>query len=311
MFNSCLRRIYVSLEWIMPLVSGLCGSPGSLGKGNTSCMILIPRNLRFLKKQVRYHRLSSLSEILIAKFPVTTIMAHKRNTRDEVPQDSGSEAEEVLAKRFGGLHTGTWVDRLPSSWIPYVQLARLSPPVPVLLIYFPHLFGIALNAVARQPPLSEVLRISLLLLGGSFFLSNAIHGWNDLIDAPIDKLIPRTRNRPIPRGAISPTAALYFTISQAIGAALFLFLLPYDTALCTIPSVVSHTYYPFAKRHTYFPQVVLAVSLQWAIMVGNSAMGGQWTDKPALYLFLGAMLWTVIYDTRCSLEDGESQFCGY
>jgi 4-hydroxybenzoate polyprenyltransferase len=215
------------------------------------------------------------------------------------------ESESSSPQLFDGVHMAGWVDLLPSSWKPYIQLARLSPPVPVLLIYFPHLFGVAHAAVVHDAPLSQILRVSGILLGGSIFLSNTIHGWNDLIDAPIDAQIVRTRNRPIPRGAITPRAAFLFTVSQALIALCFFFLLPAGTIWFSIPSVLANYYYPYAKRHTSIPQVVLGVALQWAVVVGHASMGGSgaWTDPSVLCLFFAALLWTVVYDTVYGFQD--------
>jgi len=210
-------------------------------------------------------------------------------------------------KRFDGVTMGAWVDLLPASWKPYIQLARLSPPVPLLLIFFPHLFGIAHAAVVKDLLLPDILRVSAILFGGSVFFSNAIHGWNDLIDAPIDALIPRTQNRPIPRGAITPRGAFIFTASQALLALCFFFLLPVETAWCSIPAIVSNYYYPYSKRHTNLPQVVLGVALQWAVVLGHTAMGvgSAWTDPSVLCLFFASLLWTVIYDTVYGFQDYE------
>ncbi|KAI1746061.1 hypothetical protein F4680DRAFT_9222 [Xylaria scruposa] len=143
--------------------------------------------------------------------------------------------DTVLAQQYGGNHAGGWVDRLPASWVPYVQLARLSPPAALFLIYFPHFFGIILAALIQRSPASDVLKAGLIMFGGSFFFSNAAHGWNDLVDAPIDQSISRTSKRPIPRGAITPRAALVFTLTQGVGAALFLLLMPSGTAIYAVP----------------------------------------------------------------------------
>ncbi|KAI1775117.1 UbiA prenyltransferase [Hypoxylon cercidicola] len=213
--------------------------------------------------------------------------------------------DEAPPVRFNGFHTGAWTDLLPSSWVPYVQLARLSPPVPLLLIFFPHIFGILHAAVTRAVAPTEVIRVGLVLFGGSIFVSNAIHGWNDLIDAPIDKLIPRTQNRPIPRGAITPRAAFVFTASQAMISTAFLLFLPENSMLYAIPSIIAHSYYPFSKRHTNFPQVVLAISLQWPIILASHATGTHEaaTDESLLCLFLASVLWTVTYDTIYGYQD--------
>ena len=228
----------------------------------------------------------------------------------EFKEGSGNSSR---SHQYGGNHKSGWLASLPDSWLPYVQLARLSPPAGLFLIYFPHIFGILHAAILQRSPLPHVLQTSGLMFGGSFFVSNAIHIWNDLIDAPLDALVERTRNRPIPRKAVSPSAALVFTATQAIGAALFLPYLPYSTvqsALYALPSILGWTYYPWAKRHTNFPQLVLGICLAWGIVMGSLAIGLEpfaigmlgSGSKPnveysTLCLFLASILWTMIYDT--------------
>ncbi len=224
-----------------------------------------------------------------------------------------------VACQYGGNSKSAWVVRLPDSWLPYVQLARLSPPAGLCLIYFPHLFGVLHAAVLGESSLFQTLQMSALLLFGSFFVSNAIHIWNDLIDAPLDSLVERTRLRPIPRGAVSPSAALVFTLTQAFGATLFLPFLPYtflESILYAAPGIIGWVYYPWAKRHTNFPQFVLGFCLAWGVIMGSLAMNveplGSKTagqgQKPraelsTLCLFLASILWTVIYDTVYAHQD--------
>lgn len=124
--------------------------------------------------------------------------------------------KESLAYQYGGNHSTGWLGYVPARWLPYIQLARLSPPVGLFLIYIPHSFGLLYAAIRQRAEPFEVAYASLLLFGASFFVSNAIHIWNDLIDAPLDAKVERTRNRPIPRGAVSPSAALIFSASQAV-----------------------------------------------------------------------------------------------
>ncbi|KAI9777022.1 MAG: hypothetical protein M1816_004984 [Peltula sp. TS41687] len=223
------------------------------------------------------------------------------------------------AHQYGGNHKSGWLAHLPDSWLPYVQLARLSPPAGLFLIYFPHIFGILHAAILKRVPFPLLLQTSALMLGGSFFFSNAAHIWNDLIDAPLDALIERTRERPIPRGAVSPFAALIFTCTQAIGAGLFLTYLPcrnLQGALYALPSIIGSTYYPWAKRHTNFPQLVLGFCLAWGIVMGSLAIGVEpfaigvlgSNSKPnieysTLCLFLASILWTMIYDTIYAHQD--------
>lgn len=209
---------------------------------------------------------------------------------------------------FDGNHAGAWVDLLPSSWKPYIQLARLSPPVPILIIYCPHLFGLVHAAAVQKTPLPDVIRIAFTLFSGSVFFCNAIHAWNDLVDYPLDAKVPRTRNRPIPRGAISPRAAFVFTASQALMALCFFFFLPVDAAWSAIPSAVFNFYYPYSKRHTKIPQLFLGVALQWAVVIGSTAMGVEraWSDASVLSLFFASFTWTIVYDTVYGFQDYEA-----
>ncbi|KAH7322483.1 UbiA prenyltransferase family, partial [Stachybotrys elegans] len=212
---------------------------------------------------------------------------------------------KLLSRQYGGIHAGSWVDLFPASLTPWIQLCRLSPPAAFFLIYFPHIFGAVYAAAIHELPLDQLQRVSLILFGGSFFCNNASHAWNDLIDAPIDAKIQRTRTRPIPRGAITPRAAFAFTVLQALLAALFLCWLPADTAVATVPTIIGTTYYPFAKRHTYFPQLILGFCLTWGVMVGSSAMGASqpWKDPATLSLLGASTLWVVIFDTIYAHQD--------
>ncbi|CDM29512.1 hypothetical protein DTO013E5_5158 [Penicillium roqueforti] len=220
---------------------------------------------------------------------------------------ANGKSKDSLSKQYGGVHAGGWVDYLPSYFVPYIQLCRLSPPAAFFIIFFPHFFGVIHAASVQKSSVEEVLRVSLILLGGSFFCNNASHAWNDLIDAPVDKLVARTCTRPIPRGAISLTAAFIFTCIQAAIAASFLLLLPSSIALAAVPNIFGTTYYPFAKRHTHFPQVVLGFCLTWGIMIGSAAMGvpEPWADKSTLSLFVASSLWVIIFDTVYAHQDLE------
>ncbi|KAI1735300.1 prenyltransferase [Xylaria scruposa] len=216
-----------------------------------------------------------------------------------------NKQDSTLSRQYGGSHAGSWVELLPQSLIPYIQLARLSPPTAFFLIYLPHIFGVLHAAVKYRQPWTSVLNTALELAGGSFFFSNAAHAWNDIIDAPIDQHVARSKNRPIVRGVITPCKALAFTILQSLGASTFLLRLPWPTVLATLPTIVGTTYYPWAKRHTYFPQVVLGFCLAWGIIVGCAAAGVEepWRDMGALCLVQATILWTVTYDTIYAHQD--------
>ncbi|KAI5917429.1 UbiA prenyltransferase family-domain-containing protein [Camillea tinctor] len=198
-----------------------------------------------------------------------------------------------------------WYDILPLFCVPYMELCHISTPAPIFLIYFPHLYGAIYAATVQETPLADFLHVCMVLFAGTVFFSNAAHAWNDIIDVPIDSIILRTKNRPIPRGAITPSTATVFMFSQACSAAVFLFVIrSRDTALCTVPTIVGTAYYPFAKRHTFFPQVMLGFYLAWGVIVGASAgLGRQAIEGPALCLVFACISWTMIYDTMYAYMD--------
>ncbi|KAK3345573.1 UbiA prenyltransferase family-domain-containing protein [Neurospora tetraspora] len=220
--------------------------------------------------------------------------------------DSASNKEKQplpksqLSQQYGGHHAGGWVDLFPTSW-----LSRLSPPTAFFMVFAPHLFGAIHAAATHHLPLSSVARVGSYLLSGSFFFSNAAHAWNDLVDAPIDAQIARTKTRPIPRGAISPKAAFLFTCVQAACAAVFLLPLPWDATLAAVATIVGTTYYPFAKRHTHFAQFVLGLCLKWGVMVGSAGMGvpAPWRDPSTATLVAASVVWMVIFDTIYADQD--------
>lgn len=240
---------------------------------------------------------------------------------------STSDAIRVISSskhgpdRYGGNYKIRILSFLPDSWIPYIQLTRLFPPAGLFLIYFPHSFGVLHAAIQIQASPGIVLQASTVMLGGSLFFSNAAHVWNDLIDAELDAKVERTSQRPIPRGAVSPRAAFLFTVTQAVGAAYFLTWLPggfLQGFLYALPNIIATIYYPWAKRHTHFPQLVLGVCLAWGTIMGELALGVSAFTVPSTFLsrggfdfslisikvessvialFLAGVVWTLIYDT--------------
>lgn len=242
-------------------------------------------------------------------------------------------ANEPGVDQYGGNHKPTALSNLPDSWIPYIQLARLFPPAGLFLIYFPHAFGIMHAAIRTGAPFARLLYASTIMFAGSFFFSNAAHTWNDLIDAELDAKVERTSKRPIPRGAISRLAAFLFTVIQTMGAAWFLSYLPggfQQGFFYALPNMLATIYYPWAKRHTHFPQFVLGLCLAWGTIMGELMLGVRaftisvpvefwsldWAQErlsfPFFYitlepsvvaLFLAGVVWTVIYDTIYAHQD--------
>ena len=62
--------------------------------------------------------------------------------------------------------------------------------------------------------------------------------------------------------------------------------------------------YPFMKRVTYWPQIVLGLAFSWGALMGWPAVFGR-LDPPALLLYAGAIAWVIGYDTIYAHQDRE------
>src|SRR6185437_1246405 len=110
--------------------------------------------------------------------------------------------------------------------------------------------------------------------------------WNDLVDRDLDAKVERTRSRPIPSGQVSPRNAALFLVAQAlVGLAVLLQFNRY-TVMCGFASLGVVAIYPFMKRITYWPQIVLGLAFSWGALMGWPAAFGR-LDLPALVLYAG------------------------
>jgi 4-hydroxybenzoate polyprenyltransferase len=120
----------------------------------------------------------------------------------------------------------------------------------------------------------------------------------------IDNQVERTRSRPLPSGKVSRRKAWLFLVLQAlVGLAV---LLQFDsfTILLGICSLAVVAAYPFMKRITNWPQFVLGLAFSWGALLGWSAEFGD-VDEPAILLYVGAIMWTIGYDTIYAHQDKE------
>jgi 4-hydroxybenzoate polyprenyltransferase len=128
--------------------------------------------------------------------------------------------------------------------------------------------------------------------------------WNDITDRDLDARVERTRSRPIPAGQVSVAQAAAFLVAQAlIGLAV---LLQFDrfAVVTGIASLGIVAVYPFMKRITYWPQIVLGLAFSWGALMGFAVIVGR-IDAPALWLYAGSIAWVIGYDTIYAHQDAE------
>jgi 4-hydroxybenzoate polyprenyltransferase len=197
-----------------------------------------------------------------------------------------------------------WLDRFAPEWLkPYGRLARWDRPIGWWLLLWPCWWSAALAAIADGRAAPRLWHLALLLVGAIAMRGSGCT-YNDLVDRDFDKQVARTRNRPLPSGAVTPAQALIFLILQALVGALVLFQFNRFTILLGLASLVIVAAYPFAKRVTDWPQFVLGLAFSWGALVGWSAHFGALAAAPVA-LYAGAILWTIGYDTIYALQDKE------
>jgi 4-hydroxybenzoate polyprenyltransferase len=144
----------------------------------------------------------------------------------------------------------------------------------------------------------------VLFFIGAFVMRGAGCTWNDITDRDLDARVERTRSRPIPAGQVSVPQAFAFLIVQAlIGLAV---LLQFNRfAIATgIASLLIVAIYPFMKRITWWPQIVLGLAFSWGALMGFAVTLGR-IDAAALALYAGSIAWVIGYDTIYAHQDAE------
>jgi 4-hydroxybenzoate polyprenyltransferase len=188
----------------------------------------------------------------------------------------------------------------PQAWMPYLQLARLDRPIGWWLLVLPCWWSSALaSLVAHQPP--NLFHLVLFVVG-AMTMRGAGSTYNDIVDRHVDAKVERTRYRPIPSGRVSVAAARVFLVFQAlIGLAVVLCFNRF-TILLGMASLVIVAIYPFMKRISSWPQLVLGLAFAWGGLVGWAAAFASLASAP-VWLYAAAVLWTIGYDTIYAIQD--------
>jgi len=191
------------------------------------------------------------------------------------------------------------IDRFENRLGEYALLMRLHRPIGIYLLLWPTLWALWL-AGQGQPPRGVVLVFVL----GVVLMRSAGCVINDIADRKFDPHVTRTRDRPLAAGRVS--------LSEAIALLLTLCLLAFALVLTQNTLTIQLAFaglalalsYPFMKRFHSLPQVHLGAAFGWAIPMAYAAVIGE-LPAVAWLLFLGNVLWSVIYDTQYAMVDRE------
>ncbi|WP_448683545.1 4-hydroxybenzoate octaprenyltransferase [Pseudomonas nicosulfuronedens] len=196
----------------------------------------------------------------------------------------------ALIKPLARLHPRAW---------DFIQLTRMDKPIGIYLLLWPTLW--ALWMASGGVPSVKNLVIFVL---GTVLMRMAGCVINDFADRKLDGHVERTKARPLATGRI--------TVLEAWIAFFTLLGLSFLLVLCTNAQTIWLSFggaavaalYPFMKRYTYYPQVVLGAAFSWGIPMAFTAASGT-LPAVAWLLFFANVLWTVAYDTYYAMTDRE------
>lgn len=225
---------------------------------------------------------------------------------------------------------------LPSALVPYAELSRLEKPAGTAYLLMPCLFSTLMAACIASPlpAVGSIVYTATLFTLGATTMRGAGCTINDLWDRNLDKLVTRTRLRPLARGAVSVPAAITWFGAQSLLGLVVLLQFPVNAILLAVPSMLLVCTYPLAKRVTQFPQFVLGMAFSWGAFLGFPALGVPMVDfgvqtsvMEALWalpltlgdlsitiqdprvlisaglLYASCITWTLLYDTIYAFQD--------
>ena len=210
-----------------------------------------------------------------------------------------------------------WVNRSPESIRPYLQLSRLDRPVGYWLLALPGWIGLAYAGLSHLL-IWEDLKWAFLILIGAIAMRGAGCTYNDIVDQDLDAQVERTALRPLPAGTVTTKQAwIWLFIQCGIGLIVLLCLprLAQIVSLFSIPLVAA---YPFMKRITWWPQIWLGLTFNWAFLVAESIKISIYENdmkyKPiwdpsfsdlSFGFYFGLVFWTIGYDTIYACQDSK------
>lgn len=190
-----------------------------------------------------------------------------------------------------------WLELARERFPNYLQLTRLNRPIGTFLLLWPTLW--ALWLAAEGVPDWDLLVIFVL---GVFVMRSAGCVINDFADRKVDGQVKRTKARPLATGQVSNREAItVFVVLCLVAFGLVLLTDPFTVKL-SFGALALAFCYPFMKRYTHLPQVVLGAAFAWSVPMAFSAQRGELGPEVWL-VYTAVVLWTVVYDTFYAMVD--------
>jgi len=183
----------------------------------------------------------------------------------------------------------------------FIELTRLNKPIGFMLLFWPCSWGLTF-AYSVSQDLKLFLYYLLLFFLGSVLMRSAGCIVNDIVDKDFDKIVQRTKKRPIASGKISIKQSFAYVAILCTLAFLILIQFNFFTILLGISSMFFAFSYPFMKRITYWPQLFLGVTFNWGIVMASAALNNN-IPFEIIMLYISAIFWTLGYDTIYGAQD--------
>jgi len=179
----------------------------------------------------------------------------------------------------------------------YWQLARFDRPIGSLLLLWPTLWALFLAADGFPNPL-----VLIVFVLGVIFMRAAGCVINDFADRNFDGHVKRTAQRPMPSGKVSEREALGLFGLLVLISFLLVLTMNRLTIMLSVVGLLLAAAYPFMKRYTHLPQLILGMAFGWSIPMAYAAQAGE-LPAAAWLLFIANILWTIAYDTQYAMVD--------
>ena len=185
----------------------------------------------------------------------------------------------------------------------FVELTRLKKPIGYMLLFWPCAWGLTI-AYDFSSDFKIYFFYLLLFFLGSVLMRSAGCIVNDILDRKFDKEVSRTKFRPIASGKITVTLGLFYSTLLCLLALFVLINFNLFTIILALASMPLAFTYPLMKRFTYWPQLFLGITFNYGLLLGWTSVKGE-IDIIPIILYLGAIFWTLGYDTIYGFQDIE------
>ena len=183
----------------------------------------------------------------------------------------------------------------------FIELTRLKKPIGFMLLFWPCAWGLTL-AYDFSSDLNKYFFYLILFFLGSVLMRSAGCIVNDILDRKFDSKVFRTKDRPIASGKVSVNLAIIYSLILCFFALLVLLNFNSYTIILALGSMPLAFTYPLMKRFTYWPQLFLGITFNYGLLLGWASIHSGFNLAPII-LYLGAIFWTLGYDTIYGYQD--------